>query len=203
MGGTMNRAGIVLLLLLLSACAVAPAPKDAFYRLDVAQPAQHFDRPPLPGVLEVDRLEADGAVAERALAFETRPGGPVERYRYDFWSEQPGILLQDRIAAYLRAANAAGRVVTPELRVPPDWTLRGKIRRFEQVAGAGKVAVELQLAVVSARDGSLVLMDTYRVEAPSGSDVESMVGAIGAATSDVLARFVAALGTAHVVVPQR
>jgi ABC-type uncharacterized transport system auxiliary subunit len=194
----MNRPGIILLLLLLAACAGPPAPKDAFYRLEVAPPAKTFERPPLPGVLEVDRLEADGAVAERALAFETRPGGPVERYRYDFWSEQPGIMLQDRLAAFLRAANAAGRVVTPELRVPPDWTLRGKIRRFEQVAGADKVAVELQLAVVSARDGSLVLLDTFHAEAPAGSGVEGMVAAIGRATSEVLARFLADLGNAKV-----
>jgi ABC-type uncharacterized transport system auxiliary subunit len=181
--------------MLLSACAGPPPPKDQYFRLAVAPPAQTFQRPALPGVLEVDRLETDGVVSERALAFQTRPGGPLGRYSYDYWSEPPGIMLQGRVVDYLKAANAADRVVTPDLRVPSDWTLRGKLRRFEQVTGAGRVAVEVQMAVVSARDGTLVLQETYAAELPAeGDKVEAVVTAIGRATSEILARFAADLG---------
>lgn len=195
---------LALTLLVLSACAGPPAPKDQYYRLAVAEPTQPFAQPILPGVLEVDRLETDGVVSERALAFQSRPGGPLGRYSYDYWSEAPGTMLQGRVVDYLRAANAADRVVTPDLRVPSDWTLRGKLRRFEQVSGAGRVAVELQLAVVSARDGTLVLQETYAAEPPSEGDrVEAAVAAIGRATSEILARFTADLGRAKIPAERR
>jgi cholesterol transport system auxiliary component len=190
-----RRWAALLFPLLLAACVGAPAPKDTFYRLEVAQPAERFQRPPLPGVLEVDRLDADGVVGERALTFATHEGGPLEHYRYDLWSETPGIMLRDQLARVLSKAGAAERVVTPDLRVPADWTLRGKVRRFEQVAGAAQVAVEIQLGVVSARDGTLVMLDTYSAKVPTnGESVEAAVGGIDRAVSDIVARFVADLG---------
>ncbi|MGE5545851.1 MAG: ABC-type transport auxiliary lipoprotein family protein [Solirubrobacterales bacterium] len=186
------------MLLALSACASPPAPKDTFHRLEVAAPAARFQVPPLPGTLEVDRVESDGVLAERAIAYQ-EPGQGVQRYRYDFWSEAPGLMMQDRLAGYLRAANAAERVVTPDLRVPSDWMLRGKLRRFEQIAGAGKVAVEMQLAVVSARDGTLVMLKTYAAEIAARSDTpRDAAEAIGRGVSDILDRFVADLARAEI-----
>jgi cholesterol transport system auxiliary component len=191
---------LAVLVLSLTACAGPPPPRDQYYRLAVAEPAQSFQRPPLPGIIEVDRLETDGVISERALAFQTRPGGPLGRYSYDYWSEPPGIMLQGRLVDTLRAARAAERIVTPDLRVPSDWTLRGKLRRFEQVAD--RVAIELQLAVVSARDGTLVLQETYAAELPAGSDkVEAAVIALGHGTTAVLNRFLADLGRAKL--PER
>jgi ABC-type uncharacterized transport system auxiliary subunit len=184
--------------LALAACAGPPPPTDSFYRLQASPTVQHFAKPALPGVVEVERLSSDAVLGDRALTFAAKEGGPLEHYHYDFWSEPPGILMQDQLARALRQAGAADRVVTPDLRVLADWTVRGKIRRFEQVANAGKVVVEMDLGVVATRDGSLVLLEPYAATSPvSGSGVEAVVTAMDKSVADIIARFVADLGRAR------
>ena len=198
-----SRLLAVLLAAFAAACSSPPTPKDTFYRLEVAEPARRFDRAPIPGVLEINRFDTDGVLSERALAYQ-EAGKGVQRYRYDFWSEPPGVMLQDKVAAYLAAAHAAQRIVTPDLRVPPDFALRGKLRRFEQIAGADRVAVEMQLALVSARDGSLVVMNTYSSQVPTdGEAPEAATAAMGRAVSDILGRFLADLSDATIPAPRR
>ncbi|MBI5162472.1 MAG: membrane integrity-associated transporter subunit PqiC [Magnetospirillum sp.] len=200
-----RRAFTILLTLALGACAgaAAPTPKDTFWRLEAAPPATRFATPPLPGVLEVDRLESDGVLSERALAYRSAGTG-VQRYRYDFWSEAPGLLIQDRLIEELRAAGAADKVVPPGLRLPPDWALRGKIKHFEQIPDANKVAVEIELAVVGARDGGLVLLQDYAVERDTrGNEPQAAVEAIAHGVSQVVARFIADLGAAKLPPPRR
>lgn len=182
-------------LLVLAACAGPAAPPDSFYRIEVAAPTQRLPRPILPGVLEINRLASDGVAAERALAFSRTEGGALAHYKYDFWSEPPGLLLQDRLAHYLAAAGIADKVVTPELRVLADWVLRGKVRRFEQIADRAEVVVDLELAVVRARDGRLVLLETYTARVPAASArVEDAAQAMEKGVADIFARFLADLG---------
>lgn len=191
----MTRRLIALLVLAVAACAGAPPPPDTFYRIEPAETVPRFAAPPLPGVIEVERLAADGAVAERALVFARGDGGPLAHYKYDFWSEPPGLMLQDRLARSLTRAGAADRVVTPDLRVLSDWTVRGKIRRFEQLAGVGMVAVDIQLAVVGSRTGELVLNESYGVQVPTASDaVEAAAHAMERGVSEIFGRFLADLG---------
>ena len=193
-----------LLLLSLTACTGPAAPPDSFYRIEVGAPAQRLTKPALPGVLEINRLAADGVAAERALAFARTEGGALAHYKYDFWSEPPGVLLQDRLAHYLAAAGIADRVVTPELRVLSDWVLRGKVRRFEQIAGRSEVVVDLELGVVSARDGSLVLLQTYQARVPAGSEaVEDSARAMQTGVADIFARFLGDLRRASAGLPGR
>lgn len=184
-------------LFVLSACAGPATPPDSFYRIEPGVPAQRFAKPVLPGVLEISRLASDGVASERAMAFSRSEGGALTHYKYDFWSEPPTLLLQDRLAHWLSAAGAADRVVTPDLRVLGDWVLRGKIRRFELVADKGEALVELDLAVVGARDGRLVLLDTYaaRIKVPSDR-IEDMAHAMEKGVGDIFTRFTADLGRA-------
>lgn len=185
------------LVALLTACAAPPVPRDTFYRLEVGEPAQRFAQPVIPGVVEVGRLDSDGILSERAIAYQEAPGLGIQRYRYDFWSEPPGQLVQDSLARFLERANAAERVVGPELRVPPDYVVRGRVRRFEHLIHADRVAVELQLGLVSARNGALVLMNTYATEATL--PVPGAAGAAQAtnmAVSEIMGRFLADLAQA-------
>lgn len=190
---TMRKAlSAALVALALAACAGPAAPPDSFYRIEPGAPAQRFSKPVLPGVLEVNRLAADGVAAERALAFAR--DGVLAHYKYDFWSEPPGMLLQDRLAHYLAEAGAADRVVTPDLRVLSDWVLRGKVRRFEQIAGVSQVVVELELAVVNARDGRLALLQTYEARVASSSErIEDAARAMEKGVAEIFARFLADL----------
>ncbi|KIL98224.1 hypothetical protein CCC_01285 [Paramagnetospirillum magnetotacticum MS-1] len=199
-----NTVTAALLLFVLTACTGPAAPPDAFYRIEVAAPAQRLPKPVLPGVLEVNRLTSDGVAAERAVAFARTEGGALAHYKYDFWSEPPGILLQDRLEHYLSESGLAGRVVTPELRVLSDWVLRGKVRRFEQIADRSEVVADLELAVVGARDGRLVLLETYAVRIPAASDrVEDAARAMEKAVNEIFARFLADLARASASIPLR
>ena len=185
------------MLFVLAACAGPAAPPDVFWRMEPAA-AERLAKPLLPGVLEVSRLTADGVLDERAITFAAREGGALSHYKYDLWSEPPSLMLQDRLSRYLTQAGAADRVLTPELGVLADWTLRGKIRRLEVLADTSKVAVEMELSVVSARNGALILLERYDVVRPAGSgSVEGMVAAMDKATSEIFARFLADLTKVH------
>ncbi|OAN52421.1 ABC transporter [Paramagnetospirillum marisnigri] len=188
----------LILLLALAACAGPAAPPDNFHRVEPADSGLRFARPALPGVLEIDRLATDGTLAERAVTFAARDGGPLSHYKYDYWSEAPALMLQDRLSVALTRAGAADRVVTPDLRVLSDWMLRGKLRRFEQLAASSRAAVDIQLAIVSSRDGSLVLLQDYSAEVATESErVESLPAAMDKALTDIFARFLADLGRAR------
>ena len=93
--------------------------------------------------------------------------------------------------------------ISPDLRVPPDWALRGKLKRFELLPADNKVSVRLQLSVVSAKDGALVLLETYAAEAPSAADPKSAASALARATADIFARFAADLAKAPVPAQKR
>lgn len=181
----------------LMACTQAAPPEDHFYRLEIAAPRIHFETPAVDGILEVTRLESDGVLAERALAYQ-RDDGSVARYRYDLWSEVPTLLMQDALLKVLGESGAAVQVVPPDLRVMSDWVVRGKLRRFEQLPQGRGVVVAVSLAVVSARNGSLLLQRSYEVEIPTTSPApETATAAIGRAVSRILDQFLTDLSTSR------
>ncbi|MGE5477670.1 MAG: ABC-type transport auxiliary lipoprotein family protein [Bacteroidales bacterium] len=199
------RAGFsaVLLAAFVAACASPAPPRDNFYRLEAVPQLRALDKAVLPGVLEVNRLDVDGALSERGLAYQAKDGA-LARYSYDLWSDAPATALQLALADTLRGAHAADQVVTPDLRVPPDWMVRGRLFRFEYLPAEGRVAVRLQLAVVSARDGALVLLQTYDAMPPvQGSGPEAAVSALNQSTAELFSRFVADLAKASIPVQRR
>lgn len=176
----------------LTACAQQAPPKDRFYRLDIPALATRFAAPSL-AVVEVSRLSTDGVLSERPLAYQDADGS-LGRYRYDLWAEPPTALLQNALVDALRQSGIAATVITPETRVPPDWMVRGRLNRFEMLAASGKVVAAVELAVVSARDGSLLLLKTYQVEVLSSAGPEAEAAALTKASAEIVARFVADLG---------
>ncbi len=181
-------------LLALAACgAGAPPPDETYYRLGVAPPNRVLDHPALPGTLEIDRVETEGVLSERAIAFQSG-GDALQRYHYAFWTETPGLMLQDLLASRLREVHAATAVVTPDLRAVPDWILRAKLHRFEFRPQDHAVSVALDVAVVGANNGVIRLQQSYDVQDAAGGDgPEAAAGAIGRAVSRILDRLVADL----------
>ena len=178
---------------LVAACSQPPVPQDHFYRLEVASPAA-MAAPRLPGVLEVSRFSADGLMAGRPIVFsEASNPAEVNAYYYHFWLEPPGVMLRDRLVAYLRAANVAKTVVTPELRIEPDFVLTAKIKRIEQVRGSSpKVVMAIDMALNSQKDDRLLLLKTYEVEKATADDsVPAAVAALGDALTTIFGRLVA------------
>jgi cholesterol transport system auxiliary component len=185
---------IALLAVLVAGCSQPPVPQDHFYRLEVAPPAAALASPRLPGILEVQRFSADGLMAGRPIVFsEANDPTEVSAYYYHFWLEPPGVMLRDHLVAYLRAAGVAGTVVTPELRLEPDFVLTAKIRRIEQVRGASpKVVVALDVAIRSRKDDRLVMLKTYEVEKATANDgVTAAVEALGGVLATIYGRLVA------------
>jgi len=181
-----RRSVVGILAVLLAACAQPPVAQDTFYRLQVAPPAVALATPRLPGTLQVPRFAADGLMAGRPLVFsEAADPLKVEAYHYHFWIEPPGVMLRDELVGYLRAAGVARQVVTPELRLEPDFVLSARIRRIEQVRGAApKVVVVLDVALNSRQEDRLLLLKTYRVETEAA---DNSVGAAVAALNGAMA----------------
>ena len=186
--------------LALAGCAQETVPQDQFYRLRVAVPTQAFGAPPLQGTLEVERLDADGLIASRPIVYSNaKTPNRVDEYHYHFWTESPPVLVQDALVAYLRGAGAAKVVVTPEVRVEPDYELSGRLSRFEQVRGAGaKVGGRGRVRLRERNDDRLLLLKTYRVETPTDSEtVSDAVAAFDTALEQVLAALTRDIGEAR------
>ncbi|MDA0998524.1 MAG: ABC-type transport auxiliary lipoprotein family protein, partial [Proteobacteria bacterium] len=132
-----------LLLAVLTGCGSAPpVPEDKYYRLQAVLAAAPLQQPKFNGTLEVERFSADGLTAGRPIVYSAQndPSG-LQEYHYHFWTQPPTVMLRDEIVTYLRAANVAKTVVTPEMRLNPEYVMAGKIRRLEQIVGSPSRAV--------------------------------------------------------------
>jgi len=200
----MRRRTLIIGLLSVSAIAVAgavaacgsapPVPEDQFYRLKAVR--SHSAAPTkvlFPGTIEIDRFVADGVTAGRPIVY-SEAGKPyqVKEYHYHFWTQPPTVMLRDELVSYLRAANIAKAVVTPEMRVSADYVLTGKVIRLEKVIGTPPRAVlEMEIGVRKATGGELIFLNTYRIETTSdGPGVDDAVHALNVALSTLYDKFV-------------
>ncbi len=192
-----TRLAFATLSLALSACAQPQLPADHFYRLTVEPPATARARPLLDGILQVERFAADGVTGARPVAY-SRPGQPgeLQAYHYHFWTEPPTTLLQNALVAYLRRAGAASSVVTPDLRLEPNYAISGKINRFERLmTGPPTAVVEIQLSLTDRSTDRLIHLATYRVrEKSTGPTMGATVSAFGRAVERVFAGFLRDMG---------
>lgn len=154
----------------LAACGSAPVvPEDAFYR--ISPQAEKSGDQVIDGIVEVVRFAASGSMGNRPLLMSSRTTNEVTEYNYHFWIESPPILLQSALVSYLRLANVAAQVVTPEMRVTPDYTITGRVLRFETVRGtdpAGVVAFELALR--NERTDKILVLKEYTADVSASQD---------------------------------
>lgn len=140
---------LLLLTLLLSACAAPQVAPDRYYRIESAAEAPKVAQP-LDVMLE--SFDAFGVVAERQLIFR-RPeaGGAWEQYRQQFWAEPPARMLTDGLLATLRTALGAEQVHGRNSRTRADWVLRPRLRRLEQQldADGAKAHVAIDFVVTN------------------------------------------------------
>ena len=189
-----HRALLAAFCVLAAGCLGKPSPRDRYFRLELAPPAR-LATPVFSGVLEVDRLRTHAVARRTALVTVADASDPELRTRsYEHWADSPTLLLQREMAAYLHAVGLAGRVVTAELGVEPDYRLSGDLVHFEERRGTGapRVVVELALVLTDERRRAILLQESYREErAVEGPDARDAVRAYDAALSAVLARLVA------------
>ncbi len=183
--------------LVLSGClgSAAPIPRDHYYRILVPMPVATAAGSSLPGILSVPPFEADGLLRERPLLFSA--GGrahELQQYVYQYWSDPPPRMLQDQLAAYLRQSRLAREVVTPNLRIRPDFEVAGRLKRLERVLGDGapRVLVELELALTRLSQDRLLVFRSYAAEHDAQDDsVQASVVALNHAVTEVFGRFLA------------
>ena len=140
-----------LMLGLLASCGGAPVvPDDQFYRLEVSTPVA--GKKLFPGTMEVDRFIADGLTAGRPIVYsEAGKSYQVKEFHYHFWTQPPTVMLRDELVTYLRRAKISDAVVTPEMRITPDYVVTGKIKRLEKIIGAQpKALLEIELGLRTA-----------------------------------------------------
>jgi ABC-type uncharacterized transport system auxiliary subunit len=189
-----RRGALFVLLALALACAGGPAPRDHFYRLSVPAPAPR-PAPVFAGSVEVDRFRAD-ALTGGVRIVQRRNGSrsELEPYAYQQWADPPTLQLQNALGDYLRRANAARLVVSPEMRTRVDYSVLGRIVELEHATGDGSslARVELELTVVRERGRAIVLQQVYREERPAaGAGVAPAVDAASAAVGAIFERFLA------------
>jgi len=179
----------------LTACAQAPVPNDHYYRLNLSDTSS-TQGIKLDGIVEVERFVADGLLDSRPILFTgSATSTEVQSYNYHFWSLPPSIMLQNALTAQLQRSNVAKSIVTPNLRIEPDFILAGKIFRFEQVRGQNNnVIISLELSLKNTKTDTLIQLNTYTVEVPSSNaSVSSAVTAFGVGIDKIINSFMADL----------
>ncbi|MHC8510409.1 MAG: ABC-type transport auxiliary lipoprotein family protein [Rhodospirillales bacterium] len=189
-----------------AACAGGgQAPQDSYYRVDAGAPPGVLNGGALGGgslngVLAVERFAAEGLTAGRAIVYvDPKTPNQMKQYFYHHWSEPPNVMLRDELVRYLRAANAAETIVTPEIRVEPGYALSGRIHALERRLGDSDTApdtavVELEFALAQPATGRLLLNKTYKAEVPAaGGTLDDSVAAFNEGLSDIFARLAADL----------
>jgi len=177
--------------LLCGACAAGPAPRDHFYRIDVALPERAEAAPAHDGILMVERFSSDSLIRGRPILRRSSEDSlevvPLSR---QLWIDSAPVLLQGEMIDYLQVAGVAREVVSHIFRATPDWILRGHINRFEFVStpAGNRVIVDLELRVSKPRSATALWAGTYRVERDASSgDFENTVHAFSAALTELMA----------------
>jgi uncharacterized lipoprotein YmbA len=177
----------------LGGCLGSSAPRDHFYRINLAAPASALPAPVLPGTLEVERLRTDALTRERAiLRVPSADSLQVSPSTYHLWIDTPTVMLQRSLAEYLRLAGVAERVVVPEMNIDESYELSGWIERLVHVRNDDRVIAELEFSLTDPRGTSQLLRRRYRAEvATGGDDMDKVVAAFNAAIGEIFARLVA------------
>lgn len=177
-------------------CIAGPAPRDHFYRLEVATPAR--SGPTLPGVLEVERFTSDDVLRKPAMLRVEPDSSEVTPYGYHLWAGSPTLILQRALADYLRAAGAAQTVTTPDAGTTEDWHVTGHLRRLDHATRPeSTVTVEIELRLRRRHSPKAAVQRVYRAEGPAaGSSPGAAADAFGDAVEEIFERFTADLRAA-------
>lgn len=198
MAGTRTRLVALALLLVggLLGCASGPAPRDHFYRLSVAAPAR-LSNPALPGVLEIDRLRVEAISQGRRMLYrDASLPNVIGQYSYHYWADPPGVMLQDQLAEFLRAAGVAESVVTPGIHVDSDFILKGRLVRLERLTGDGapRVAVEIEFTLLGTNGNEILYLRNYSEERTvAGDDIDASITTYEDALAAIFQRLLADL----------
>ena len=180
-------ATMIVVAVLAAACSVDPAPPERNYRVDIATPA---GAAPFKGTIVVEAFQAQGVYSERPLLF--RHSGDVavlEQYHYQFWAEPPAAMMRDGLVSYLRGAFGTGQVFPADARARGDYTVRARIRRFEQIVDGDKsrAALAMEFIVSDGAGNPRFVLDFNEEATAAGRSLEEHVAALTSLTAKAYA----------------
>jgi ABC-type uncharacterized transport system auxiliary subunit len=189
-------AAAILSALAMVRCTPQQIPQDRFYRLSPDLGEMRQTARPLSGGVVVDQPEADGLLAERAIAYVS-PDAPstLQTFSYHLWAMPPAEMLQDLFVRCLRAGAVAVEVVTPDLRVATRYTLLSRLQRMELQTGPSRqVVLSLDVGLRDDKKKTLVIWQTFAAQAvPENPSVDAAAAAFGVAFSQICGRLIARL----------
>lgn len=190
---------ILLPVLLLAACASAPVPDMAFYRMPSVpdrDPSVHAE-PRFPIPITVSPFRADGVYNDQAILYALKPEGSIKAYHYQLWDEPPSALLQRRLIDQLRREFAA-RMITD--RLPPGLEalrISGRLQRFERVRMNQRwhARVRMEIRVELRPQDPPLLLSQYGADVATETDtIQASIRAFAEALDQSYAAFSADLG---------
>lgn len=197
---TLRFALLLPAVLLLAGCfgSAPPVPKEQYFRLVAAKPAEQGSAE-LKGGVEIIPFTGEGVMSERPLLFSGDGGRKLEQRNYAYWTDAPPQMLRDQLVTYLKQVGVADSVAPSELRLDSAYVIRGTIRRLEQMVGSSSGAViSLELAVLENGNDRLVLSKVYTSEKPtSGDSIDGAVAALNDGLDEVFAAFAGDLAAAE------
>ncbi|MBK8286974.1 MAG: membrane integrity-associated transporter subunit PqiC [Ahniella sp.] len=200
---TVLRLTTLAFLLLLAACASAPVPDMAFYRMP-GVPKAEIDasrEPRFPIAITVAAFRADGVYNDQAILYSLKPESSIKAYHYQLWDEPPSLLLQRRLIDRLRA-DYTSRLVTD--RLPPGLDalrISGRVQRFERVRIDGQwiARVRLEIRVERSMQEAPLLLNEYGADVPAESEsIQATVRAFAEALDQSFAALRGDLGQINI-----
>ena len=167
--------------------SLSPPPKDKFYRLTLNSPGTTQDFGATDDIIYIPPFKASGLHSERTLIFAHNDGTSLEQHVYHFWIDSPRTMLQYALADHLRAASRAKIVIEPAVNA--EFTVRGRVRRFERSNG-GETQIALNLALYGENNAAPEFERDYeRAIAVTDSSIAASVAALSEGTTEIFVAF--------------
>ena len=184
--------GVCVLALAVWGCSSVSSPPDRFYDLKVRTSDGGAGACHVPGVLVVNRPQADALIDELGLVYRPEEDSPqLRRHVYHLWADPPTLMIQSELAAYLKKRGVADTVVTPGLRARADYALNGNIAEMHRVLGEDPtIVLALDLNLVRLRDRKVLVQSAGVVTLPA-PDVAAATQAYGVAATSLFDQFLA------------
>ncbi len=149
----------------------------------------------LKGTTQVLPFRARGVLSDEKLAFrrDDRPGEILQNGSVR-WDEPPARMVERGLVRFLRHGGGT-KILSADSRGLPEYWISGTVLRFEQViAGGGAMVVEVELALIKAKEREVVMSGSYcATEALEGARSGAIVEAVERASVRVFAMFAADL----------
>ncbi|MBI4192298.1 MAG: membrane integrity-associated transporter subunit PqiC [Betaproteobacteria bacterium] len=193
----MKKLSIISLALLLAACSLGPASKDAPATYDLGAPRAHAaNQPRIRASLLVHNVAAPGWLDTPAIVYRLnyQDAARQQIYASSRWAAAPAALLTQRLRGRLAAASDGGVIgVADSARA--DYTLRLELEDFSQVfdaADASRAVVIARASIVNVARRSLLAQTSFTVErAAASANAEGGVRALAAAGDELIEAVVA------------